>query len=76
LAGIAAREIGGRYRRYQPYPKASAAAWRDALVRLIGQRTCRSRQGHVLVRGATMRCRSVGEAKGDRTAAWCVTDRR
>lgn len=73
LAGIAAREIDGTCRPGHPCPRASAAASRDYLVSLVGRATGRSREGHVLVRGAPLRCRSVGGAGGTRTAAWCAT---
>jgi hypothetical protein len=63
VAGIAAREIGGMCRRYQPCPKATATGSRDALVRLVGRSVGKSREGHVLVRGPAMRCVSVGDAK-------------
>lgn len=75
LAGIAARESDGTCRANQPCPDASAEASRDALVRLVGERTGRSRQGHVLLRGPAMRCVSTGGAGGDRTGAWCVSPR-
>lgn len=73
LAGIAAREIDGACREWQPCPGGSATAARDALVRLVGKRTGSSSEGHVLVSGPAMRCRSAGDAKGGRTAAWCVS---
>lgn len=73
LAGIAARETDGTCRPNQPCPKASAEAARDALIGLIGRPIGRSREGHVLVTGPAMRCRSVGDGVGNRTAAWCVS---
>jgi endonuclease YncB( thermonuclease family) len=73
LAGIAAREMDGTCRSNQPCPDASAEAARDALVRLVGKPTGRSREGHVLVTGQPMRCTSVGDGVGNRTAAWCVS---
>jgi endonuclease YncB( thermonuclease family) len=73
LSGIAAREMDGTCNANQPCPEASAEAARDALVRLVGRATGRSRQGHVLVEGPTMRCRSDGNGVGSRTAAWCVS---
>lgn len=73
VSGIAAREIDGSCRSNQPCPKASAEQSRDALARLIGQPRGTSPQGHVLVRGPTMTCRSVGSGGGNRTAAWCVS---
>lgn len=73
LAGIEAREMDGNCRDNQPCPEVSAEASRDALVRLVGKPTGRSREGYVLVRGASLRCRSVGGAGGSRTAAWCAS---
>lgn len=73
LAGIAARETDGTCRPNQPCPKASAAQARDALVRILGEPTGRSREGHVLVAGPTLRCLSVGSARGGRTGAWCTS---
>lgn len=75
LSGIAARESDGTCRSNQPCPDASAEASRDALVRLVGVPTGRSRQGHVLVRGTAMRCVSAGNGVGSRTSAWCVSPR-
>lgn len=71
LSGIAAREIDGTCRANQPCPAAAADDARDTLVNLIGNRIGWSREGHALVRGPTMRCRSEGRAGGNRTAAWC-----
>lgn len=73
LAGIAAREIDESCRPNQPCPDASAVEARDALVKLIGVPTGRSIEGHVLVKGSSMRCTSVGNGVGTRTAAWCVS---
>jgi len=73
LAGIAAREIDETCRPHHPCPKAAGTAARDALVKLIGTRTGVSREGHVLVRGKRLTCRSEGSGKGSRTAAWCST---
>ena len=73
LAGIAAREIDDSCRTNQPCPTASGAEARDALVKLIGTPTGRSLEGHVLVTGPAMRCVSVGDGVGTRTAAWCVS---
>jgi endonuclease YncB( thermonuclease family) len=72
IAGIAAREADGTCRTNQPCPTATAVQSRDALVHAIGTPTGRSPEGHVLVRGAPMGCRSVGSAGGNRTAAWCT----
>ncbi|QKS02350.1 hypothetical protein F9288_21515 (plasmid) [Sphingomonas sp. CL5.1] len=71
LGGIAAREIDGSCRRGQPCPRASGIAARDALVRLLGGARGRSGTGHILVSGPRLQCRSTGNAKGDRTGAWC-----
>lgn len=73
LAGIAAREMDGSCRSGQPCPRASASASRDRLVRLVGRDVGRSREGHVLVRGPALSCRSTGSGGGNRTAAWCAT---
>ena len=73
LSGIAAREMDGTCSAGHPCPSASAKASRDALVRLLGRPTGASMEGHVLVAGPTMRCRSAGRAGGSRTAAWCVS---
>lgn len=73
LSGIATRENDNTCRANQPCPDASATASRDALVRLVGEPVGRSRQGHILVRGPTMRCVSTGGAGGSRTGAWCVS---
>lgn len=73
IAGVAAREHDGTCRSNQPCPAATAQASRDALVQLLGRSAGRSRQGHVLVRGGTMRCVSNGPAGGSRTGAWCRT---
>nr|WP_257540748.1 hypothetical protein [Sphingobium sp. CFD-1] len=73
LSGIAARESDGTCRSNQPCPRASAAAARDVLVGLLGRPVGVAPEGHVLIRGPTMRCNSVGGAGGNRTAAWCVS---
>jgi endonuclease YncB( thermonuclease family) len=72
LAGIAAREADGTCRPQQPCPQASAQEARDHLVSLLGDPIGHSREGHVLIRGEPMECRSTGSAGGSRTAAWCV----
>ncbi|RSV20364.1 hypothetical protein CA236_00145 [Sphingomonas sp. ABOLG] len=71
LSGIAAREADGACRSNQPCPAASGNAARDAFVRLVGTPVGKSREGHVLVKGPALTCRSLGNAKGVRTAAWC-----
>lgn len=73
LSGIAAREMDGRCNANQPCPEVSEIESRDALVRLIGRQTGQSPEGHILVTGPKLRCRSVGSAGGIRTAAWCVS---
>ena len=73
LAGIAAREMDGSCSPGHPCPRASAEASRNYLVGLIGRPTGRSREGHVLVRGEPLTCRSEGSGRGSRTAAWCST---
>lgn len=75
LAGIAARERGGDCRINQPCPAASAERARDALVGLVGQPIGRSREGHVMVTGPKLTCRSDGDGRGNRTAAWCKSAR-
>lgn len=75
LAGIAARENDGTCRANQPCPRANAEQAKAALVSLVGRRTGASREGHALVAGATLTCRSVGGADGKRTTAWCVSPR-
>lgn len=72
LAGIAAREIDGSCRRGQPCPRASGIVARDTLVRLLGGAKGRTGTGHILVAGPKLQCRSTGNAKGDRTGAWCA----
>jgi len=73
LAGIAAREMDGSCRANQPCPRASAESSRDQLVRLVGRPIGTSREGHVLVQGGALACRSDGDGVGARTAAWCRT---
>jgi endonuclease YncB( thermonuclease family) len=73
LSGIAAREMDGTCRTNQPCPKTTAEQSRDALVRLAGKPIGRKREGHILVKGPTMQCRSEGNGVGKRTAAWCVS---
>lgn len=71
LAGIAAREIDGTCSDKHPCPVIGGEEARDMLVRLIGKPTGKSSEGHILVTGPTMRCRSDGNAGGIRTAGWC-----
>lgn len=73
LSGVAAREMDETCKPGHPCPDTSALAARDALVRLIGKPNGTSREGHVLVRGPTMTCKSDGSAGNGRTAAFCVS---
>lgn len=73
LAGIAARKMDGTCRPNQPCPRASAEQARDHLVSLVGLPVGRSREGHILIRGAPLICRSEGDGVSSRTAAWCLT---
>ncbi len=75
IAGIAAREANGTCRLKQPCPTATAEQARDALVDVVGTRRGVTREGHILVNGPTMTCRSAGSAGGSRTAAWCTSPR-
>ncbi|WP_166747041.1 hypothetical protein [Sphingomonas aerolata] len=75
LAGVAARETDGTCRSNQPCPAATAEQAKAALVALVGRRTGTSKDGHALVTGPVMTCRSDGGAGGSRTAAWCVSSR-
>lgn len=75
LSGIAAREMDGSCKAAHPCPKADPVRSRDALVELVGRRTGIAPQGHIIVTGPTMLCRSVGRAGGDRTGAFCVSPR-
>lgn len=73
LSGVAAREMDGSCSINHPCPQVSAEEARDALVQLIGKRIGQSSEGHILVKGPTMNCRSEGGAGGNRTAAWCIS---
>lgn len=73
LSGIAAREIDETCKSNHPCPKASGASARNHLAGLVGQVVGKASEGHLLVRGPTMQCRSVGNGKGSRTAAWCIS---
>lgn len=73
LAGIAAREMDGTCRTNQPCPDASAERSRHTLVSLVGTPIGRRPEGHILVKGPPMQCRSLGNGVGSRTAAWCVS---
>lgn len=73
LSGIAAREMDESCNANQPCPDASAIEARNGLVAMIGSSAGLSKEGHILVRGPTMRCVSDGGAGGTRTAAWCTS---
>ena len=75
LAGIAAREMDGTCRSNQPCPDADPKVARDALVALVGIATGQSSEGHIIVQGPTLQCQSVGDGRGNRTAAWCNSPR-
>ena len=75
IAGIAARETDGTCRTNQPCPAATAEQARDALVAVVGIPRGVAPEGHVLVAGPMMTCRSEGGAGGSRTAAWCTSPR-
>ncbi len=75
LSGVAARELGGACRPGHPCPAADPIAARDHLVSLLGTRSGVRSTGHISVSGPTMRCRSVGGAGGNRTAAFCTSPR-
>ncbi|HEV2598902.1 hypothetical protein [Sphingopyxis sp.] len=73
LSGVAAREMDGSCSPGHPCPVADPRAARDHLASLLGTPNGKLRTGHVKVTGPTMRCRSVGGAGGNRTAAFCVS---
>lgn len=73
LSGVAAKELNGACSVGHPCPRADAIASRDALVKLVGKQVGQTREGHILVRGPAMACRSAGGAGGNRTAAFCVS---
>lgn len=72
LAGIAAREMDGACRAGHPCPSASALAAKAALVDLLGGSRGTAREGHAIVSGPRLACRSNGSAGGDRTGARCA----
>jgi endonuclease YncB( thermonuclease family) len=72
LAAIAAREIDGTCRPRQPCPRAGGVEARDRLVQLLGGARGQSRDGHVLVQGPALACRSAGPDDYGRTVAWCA----
>jgi endonuclease YncB( thermonuclease family) len=71
IAGVAAREIDESCRSGQPCPPMSGVDARDRLVRLFGGSRGKLPTGHIKVVTAAMTCLSLGNGKGDRTAAWC-----
>lgn len=73
IAGVAAREMDGTCRPHHPCPAVGAIDARDRLVGLFGGPRGRLSTGHVVVRSATMTCRSEGSAGRSRTAAWCTS---
>jgi endonuclease YncB( thermonuclease family) len=73
LAGIAARELDGSCSPGHPCPHSDPFVSRDYLASLLGTRVGVSREGHVIVRGPALRCRSLGSGGGNRTASWCVS---
>jgi len=73
VSGIAAPEMDGTCRQGHPCVEVNPKDARDALVKLIGKPVGTAREGHVLVSGPTMQCRSDGGAGGTRTAAFCVS---
>lgn len=73
LSGVAAREMDGTCKQGHPCPVADPVVSRDGLVQLVGLPMGIAREGHVLVTGPTMTCRSDGSAGGNRTAAFCTS---
>ncbi|HEY0147379.1 MAG TPA: hypothetical protein VGB70_00080 [Allosphingosinicella sp.] len=73
LSGIAARETDGSCKPGHPCPSASAEAARDKLAALLGRTIGTAPQGHLLIQGPALTCRSTGSAGGARTAAWCYS---
>ncbi|WP_422342845.1 thermonuclease family protein [Parasphingorhabdus sp.] len=63
LSGIASREMDGSCSNGHPCPKASGISARDALVKLVGKPKGKLKEGHILVSGPTMTCRSDGAGK-------------
>src|SRR3954453_5011074 len=58
IAGVAARQMDGSSRPNQPCPPVNAIDARDRLVRLLGGPRGTRTEGHIVVRSATMTCRS------------------
>ena len=74
LAGVAARELDGSCRSGHPCPGPSGIVARNTLVGLLGGARGTLATGHVRVT-VRLECVSDGDAKGGRTAAWCVAPR-
>lgn len=72
LAGIATRELDGTCRPGHPCPAASGIAARDSLVRILGGARGRRPEGHVIVAGPALTCRSLGADRYARTLAHCA----
>ena len=73
LSGVAAKEMDGSCKPGHRCSNSDPIRSRDALASLIGKPIGFAHEGHVLVRGPTMICRSDGSAGNGRTAAFCVS---
>jgi hypothetical protein len=73
LAGINARETDGTCSPGHPCPSASADDATVALAALLGETVGRAEEGHLLIKGPTLSCKSTGGALGERTGGWCVS---
>lgn len=71
LSGIAAREIDETCSAGHPCPDASGIAARDQLVMLLGGPKGTLPTGHIKVSAPPLRCTSMGNGRGARTAAFC-----
>lgn len=71
LSGVAAREMDETCSAGHPCPEASGIAARDELVRLLGGAKETLPTGHIKVIAPPLRCISMGNGKGSRTAAFC-----
>lgn len=71
LSGIAAREMDETCSAGHPCPDASGIAARDELVRLLGGAKGTLPTGHIKVSAPPLRCTSMGNGRGTRTAAFC-----
>lgn len=72
LADVAARELDNSCRPHHPCPAATGIAARDELVRELGGARGTSRDGHILVSGPSLPCRSYGPDIYRRTLATCL----